>query len=252
MLEHAARQAAPTALGFFGGPVRQWLKGDGTPVSEADIAVDNALRETLMSARPDHGWLSEESGSRPGRSGRTIIVDPIDGTRAFLSGQTAWTLALAIVDASRPLAAAIYRPSDDVMFAAAVSEGAFRNGARLSVADRGLSGARVAAPGATFKAGTLSSAGASKASRVPSLALRLAYVAARQLDAVVTKDGPYHWDVAAADLIVHEAGGTVIDAAGAVIDYGVEGTKIGPVIAGPPRLAEALRERLAPHWSDAA
>ena len=92
LIRNAARQAGLIALGFFNQSPEVWMKGGTSPVSEADYAVDRFLREALTAARPDYGWLSEETADSSERLGlrRTFVVDPIDGTRAFLDGGTMW------------------------------------------------------------------------------------------------------------------------------------------------------------------
>ena len=90
LLLAAAGEAGALALSYFGGNQRTWLKEGGSIVGEADIAVDRRLSEILRTARPDYGWLSEESVDEPERliRARTFVVDPIDGTRAFVAGRT--------------------------------------------------------------------------------------------------------------------------------------------------------------------
>lgn len=249
LLEAVVREAADEALKHFRTDVKRWSKGDHSPVSEADLAVDAALRAALMGARPEHGWVSEESDSGGSRSGRTYIVDPIDGTRAFLDGQTGWSLSVALVEAGRPVAAAIYRPAKDEMFAASRGGGAYRDGVRLCIDERALAGAAVGVRRAVFDAAALGEAGAVRGHYVPSLALRLAYVATGRLDAVVTKPGAHHWDLAAADLVLCEAGGLLTNLAGGRPDYAARVSRHGAVVAGPPLLAEQLAARVA-HYSE--
>ena len=101
------------ALGYFGRPgaVREKPGGHG-PVTEADLAVDAMLRERLLAARPDYGWLSEESEDDPARLGaaRLFVVDPIDGTRAFVAGQRFWAHSLAVVAAGEAVAGVVHLP----------------------------------------------------------------------------------------------------------------------------------------------
>ena len=88
LLVAAAREAGALALTYFGQDPRSWPKGATSIVSEADFAVDRLLAERLLAARPDYGWLSEETADNPDRLARwrVFVVDPIDGTRAFLAG----------------------------------------------------------------------------------------------------------------------------------------------------------------------
>eukprot|EP00873_Tetraselmis_striata_P032564 jgi/Tetstr1/452828/TSEL_039864.t1 len=88
LLKSAAVHAGIIALGFFRTDMRTWTKNITSPVSEADIAVDNFLSGALRAARPDYGWLSEETADSPARLDhqRIFIVDPIDGTRGYIRG----------------------------------------------------------------------------------------------------------------------------------------------------------------------
>lgn len=242
LLCSAVRDAGRLAVGFFKGPVRQWTKGDASPVSEADVAVDLALKDALLSARPRHGWLSEETDPVASRDGRLFVVDPIDGTRAFLSGQPAWALSVALVEGGRPIASVLYRPMRDEMLTAVAGLGSHRNGASLKVTDRPLSGASIAARSAVFQSRHLERYGVQKAPYIPSLALRLGYIATGRHDGVLTKPGAHHWDVAAADLILSEAGGVLLSATDKPLRYDDPVTRHGVLAAGAPSLsAELLR-----------
>jgi len=252
LLTEAVRAAGETALGFRSGSVRQWSKGDGSPVCEVDIAVDEALSASLRPARPGYGWISEELGgaSVPGRA---FVVDPIDGTRAFLAGDDGWSVVAAVVEAGRPVAAAVYRPTRRELYAAALGGGAMLNGVPIRISGRaGLSGATVAMPAVLWRDAGFRDAGVKKGGWIASLALRLCRVARGSPDAVVTKPGPHHWDLAAADLIVHEAGGRLVNFAGTAPRYDAAETAHGAIVAGPAPLAEALRTMAARHAEGAA
>ncbi|MEM8855127.1 MAG: 3'(2'),5'-bisphosphate nucleotidase CysQ [Pseudomonadota bacterium] len=242
LLISAAREAADVAMARFDTAVQQWTKADASPVSEADIAVDERLSAILRSARPDYGWVSEESALAHGAGRRAFVVDPIDGTRAFLDGGSAWAISVAVVEGARPIAAVIMRPPKDHVFAASAGGGASLNGTALAISTRnGLEGARVAAPRKLFARGDLAAAGAQKANYIPSLALRLAKLCTDELDAMVAKGGAHHWDVAAGDLIVEEAGGALTDLSGRRIMYDTDTTLLPPLIGGPARIIDALK-----------
>lgn len=246
VLSAAVQTAGETALSLFNAPTRTWAKADGSPVSEADLAVDAALSAALMTARPGYGLLSEEHISDTGFEARTFVIDPIDGTRAFLRGERVWSVVAAIIEGGRPVAAAILQPVNGQLYLATAGGGATRNGEPITVSQRtGLAGAQVALPGPLYREGGLGAAGVKRAAAIPSLALRLARVADARLDGVITKPGPHHWDLAAADLIVQEAGGTLTSLAGTVPRYDSFETSHAPVIAAPRSLAEALRSKAA-------
>lgn len=241
LITDAVREAGDLALSYFRGTAKQWKKADNSPVSEADVAVDLALKDRLLAARPGYGWLSEETEAVPATAGRTFVVDPIDGTRGFLDGRTSWALSIALVDeGGRPLAAALLRPANDELFTATRHGGAYCNSARLTIHEHPLDGANIAAPAALFSGMNLAARGAKKAVNLASLALRLAYVATGQHNAVLVKMGSNHWDIAAADLIIAEAGGRLTPPGRPPLHYFAGNTRHGPLVAGPPRLAHAL------------
>lgn len=246
LLVRAVRRAGQVALSWRGN-ARNWAKADGSPVSEADLAANDALQEVLCGARPHYGWLSEENG-RKGGGGRTFVVDPIDGTRAYIRGETTWTVVAAVVEAGRPLAGAIFRPVAGTLYSAARGEGAMRNGRAVQSSRKSdLREARVAMPAPLYRDGEFERAGVERANYISSLALRLAKAGEGRVDAVITKQGPHHWDLAAADLFVHEAGGTLTDLSGETLDYAAETTSHGAIVAGSSALAQSLRRMAVDH-----
>ncbi|MEO0824018.1 MAG: inositol monophosphatase family protein [Pseudomonadota bacterium] len=219
LLVAAAEAAGPIALSHFGRAVDVREKPDGAgPVSEADLAVDRALAERLAAARPAYGWLSEETADGPERLARSraFIVDPIDGTRAFLAGEKGWALSLAVVEAGRVIAAAVHLPARAETYAAALGAGATLNSAPLQASGR------TATEGASLLAARPSLEARHWPGGVPplarsfrtSLAWRLCLAASGRFDAMLTLRDTWEWDVAAGCLIASEAGLTVSDAAG--------------------------------------
>ena len=250
LIREASAEAAALALRMQGEDVEAWQKGDGSPVSRADIAADRILRERLTAVRPDYGWLSEETMDNPDRLARSrvFVVDPIDGTRGYLAGGAEWCVAVALVEDGRPVLAALEAPARNERYWAAAGEGAWLNDRRLRIdcaAD--LAGARLA--GTRRAAERLGDLGADIATYIPSLALRLAMVAAGGLDGSIAHGGAKDWDLAAAELIVLEAGGAVTDAYGTSLAYNRADVRHPPVIAcgiAPDGmdLSGALREKL--------
>jgi myo-inositol-1(or 4)-monophosphatase len=220
-LSTAMRDAGTIALRFFRGTLKSWTKGTGdSPVSEADIAVNDLLRERLPIT--GDGWLSEESENDPARANarRVWVVDPIDGTRAYIAGREDWSISVALVEAGRPVLAAVFAPATDEMFVATAGNGATRNGAPIHVsAAAGLDGARIAGPKRLQDWIAGRHPGLIAMPRIHSLALRLVRVAQAEIDGAIAGGNAHDWDLAAADLLVHEAGGLMTTLDGRVLDY---------------------------------
>ncbi len=245
------REAGKLALqSFKSTSLKTWTKGGSSPVSEADIAVDAFLRPRLSQLVPGAAWLSEEvedDGAR--RDAPSVwIVDPIDGTRAYIAGMTDWAVSVALVKDGRPLLAALYAPAQEQMFTAAAGHGAALHGSPMSVSTgNGLDGARIAGPKRflDWVVGKVPQAVA--VPKIHSLALRLARVAQGEIDAAFTAGHSHDWDLAAADLMVHEAGGWLTDLHGKTLVYNganpVHGTLIAAGKTRHPALVELARER---------
>ncbi|MEA2875332.1 MAG: monophosphatase [Hyphomicrobiales bacterium] len=221
-LETAVREAGALAARSFQTTVKSWDKTGGSPVSEVDMAVDKFLRERLMRLAPDCGWLSEETEDDLIRldSSRMWIVDPIDGTRAFLAGRTDWSISVALVENGRPALAAIFAPMQDALYLAATGEGATLNGAAIkATAGADFDSAHAAGPKPMLERLAPVAPRLVAEPKVFSLALRLARVAAGTLDLAFASENSHDWDLAAADLLVHEAGGALTTFAGQQLIY---------------------------------
>jgi myo-inositol-1(or 4)-monophosphatase len=228
----ATREAGAIALKFFREGVKSWNKKPNDPVSEADIAVDALLKEKLCGARPDYGWLSEESGMA-GQTGTRWIVDPIDGTRAFIEGKPEFTICVALLHDGAPVLAAIYNPASEEMFDAAAGGGARLNGKPIQASGHAsLMEARFLASRRTFERhGWLARTAKADFAYRNSIAYRMALVAAGRFDAAISLTEKSDWDVVAADLLVREAGGRVATADGVPLTYISEKHRHPSVIA---------------------
>ena len=243
-LGRIVREAGALAASTFRRELKHWTKHGGSPVTEADIAVDRLLRERLTRLVPDVGWLSEESEDDRARLGdaRLWIVDPIDGTRAYVNGRTDWAISVALVEHGRPVAGAIFAPMDDGLYLAAAGEGTTREGIplRASSADD-FAQARIAGPKPVIERFARSAAGIVAEPKVHSLALRMARTASGRLDVAFASADSHDWDLAAADLIVHEAGGALTGFDGARIIYNSAEARHGALVAaGRARHARAV------------
>lgn len=222
LLTQAVREAGALALSLFRTDVRQWTKIGSSPVSEADMAVDALLRERLQSVTPDYGWLSEESADDSSRltRKRVWIVDPIDGTRAYLAGREDWSVSAALIEDGKPKLAVVFAPASDEFFFAAAGQGTTHNGARVAAAaGASFDLARMAGPPSLLDRMRAHSVNDRGAYRIGSLALRISRVAQGMLDAVFVGGNSRDWDLAAADLLLREAGGLLTTLEGAPLRY---------------------------------
>jgi myo-inositol-1(or 4)-monophosphatase len=221
-LAATVREAGALALRTFRSPIKRWIKGGSSPVCEADIAVNELLREKLAGVAAADGWLSEETEDDPRRQAAEAvwIVDPIDGTRSYLDGRDDWVVSVALAVAGRPVLAALFAPSTDELFLATVGGGATLNGAPIRAdADSRLAGARIAGPKRFINLMTELDPQIVPLPRIGALALRLARVAHGGVDVSFAGGNSHDWDLAAADLLVHEAGGLLTGIDGGHLVY---------------------------------
>jgi myo-inositol-1(or 4)-monophosphatase len=247
LLVEAAAGAGEIAARHFGTSVRQWDKGGGLgPVSAADLEVDAYLHRHLGAARPGYGWLSEESDAieDPARlsAPATFVVDPIDGTRAFLDGQRSFAHALAVVVAGRPVAAVVHLPLMGLTYRALAGGGAWLGEQPLAASPRrALTGARVLAARRMLEPrhwpGGLP---AVERHFRTSLAWRLALIGEGRFDAMITLRDTWDWDIAAAALIAAEAGARVTDRHGVPLVFNTPEARNAGVLAAPAPIHAGL------------
>ena len=253
LLEGAVRQAGALALSLFRTELKKWIKGASSPVSEADIAVNDLLESKLRSATPDYGWLSEESADDETRLGKPLawIVDPIDGTRGYLAGREDWCVSAALVTDASPVLAAVFAPVSNEFFFAVRGQGATHNGLPIrATGGTDIDFSRMAGPKPLVERLSPSRAEITLHPRIGSLALRLCRVAQGNLDAAFAGGQSRDWDLAAANLIVHEANGRMTALSGDKILYNRREVAHGVLVAaGRDRHASIVshfRERPLP------
>jgi len=253
LLIETVREAGVLAMRYFGTDVRAWSKGsDNSPVTEADIAVNDLLQARLSGARPGYGWLSEETEDDPARllCPLTWVVDPIDGTRAFAQGKPHFVISVALVAEGRPVLAALFNPATEEFFEAVSGGGARLNDAPIRVSDcTRIEGCRIAAFAPMFKHPGWARAGIAPWPEMEilernSVAYRIALVACGAADAALALNGKSDWDLAAADLIVHEARGRMTSHDGKLFIYNRENTRHRSLLAAGPALYTALYDKL--------
>ncbi|MFV1529135.1 3'(2'),5'-bisphosphate nucleotidase CysQ [Phaeobacter sp. JH20_36] len=252
LLIRAAEQAGDIACRYSGPEAQKWEKPDGGgPVTEADIAVNELLADVLPGARPDYGWLSEESEDTSTRLNREkiFIVDPIDGTRSFAEGSRTWAHSLAVAHNRTITAAVIYLPQRELMYCAALGQGATCNGTAVEVSrqdDLNAANVLAARPLQDPEHWHNGMVPAFNRSHRPSLAYRMARVADAGFDAMLTLRPSWEWDIAAGDLILREAGGLCSDRFGVGLRFNNPHPTLNGVVAAPPRLHEQLIAALDP------
>lgn len=240
LLESAAREAGALCRRLQQKPLDVRSKGAAGPVTNIDLAVNDLLAEILQSARPDYGWLSEETPDRPeARLGKTrvFMLDPIDGTQALVERTPYFTISVGIVENGQPFAGAVYNPTTDQMYLGAPGAGATLNGEpiRASARER-VEGARVVGkrnwyqhahrwpkpwPEMDYKA-------------LPSIAYRLANVASGAFDFTILAGPKHEWDIAGGIAILEAAGGVFTDGWGEpfVLNQPLPRTTSGAVASG--------------------
>ena len=228
--------------------LEHWTKPDGSHVTEGDLAINALFEQRLRAQRPDDGWLSEETADAPDARmarDRLWIIDPIDGTRAFMEGREDWCVAAALAVKGHPVLAAVYCPRREEFYVATLGGGATLNGERLSIPDSAsLEGAHIAGNRKALASLAHLGIDADPSGSLP-LQLRLAHVAASRLDGAVSIGKRNDWDLAAGELLVTEAGGRVSGSFGEGYIYNrTEPWQQGLVAAGAKRHA-ALIEALS-------
>ena len=251
LLCEAAKSGAEIGKRYFQSDPEVWDKSGGQgPVTQADLEIDAMLRETLTAERPDYGWLSEETEDNSDRLGaeRVFIVDPIDGTRAFINGQQSWSHSLAIAERGEIVAAAVYVPMMDRLYSASKHDISRLNGDPISCSDcADISEATVLAAKSNLKPEFWKD-GIPPLQRHfrPSLAYRLSLVAQGRFDAMLTLRPCWEWDIAAGDLLVRQAGGKTSDMSGGALRFNNAMPQTFGCIAAGASLQAAILGRLAP------
>jgi myo-inositol-1(or 4)-monophosphatase len=226
----------------------EYKPDDNSPVTNADLAADRLLTGRLRAARPDYGWLSEETADDRDRleRRRIFVVDPIDGTRAFLKGRPWWSVAIAVVEDGRPVAGAVFAPELDETYAAIAGGGATRNGRPIRHSDAAsLNDCRMAGDPLVFTHWSWPDPWPiMRVEQRNSTAYRMCLVAAGEFDAAVAPVRKSDWDVAAGDLIARETGCFVGDHAGQAFRFNRARPSQASLICAAPALAPLILDRV--------
>lgn len=238
LLIEAAEAAGVVAKGFWRNDPKSWEKAPGDPVGEADLAANTVLRERLLAARPEHGWMSEEDEDTDARRAarKVFIVDPIDGTKSYLKGEENWGVAAAIAEDGVVTAGVFVMPAKGVTYAAALGQGTTKNGVPVAVrVPEAIPQVLTAKASFDPKHWTRSVPEMDRAFR-PSLVYRFALVAEGRFDMTLTLRSAWEWDIAAGAILASEAGAAVTDRKGAPLVFNNVGRLVDGAIAGPPDL----------------
>ncbi|HRJ68230.1 MAG TPA: 3'(2'),5'-bisphosphate nucleotidase CysQ [Beijerinckiaceae bacterium] len=254
LMRRAAQAASEAALRHFRAGSNttarvSWKEG-GSPVTEADHDADAAIRAVLSASAPDVPVFSEEAAHELQRlhSRRVFVVDPIDGTRAFMQGRDEWCVSIAMMEDGRPVAGVVHAPARNETFEASSGSGAFLNGARLPIIagqqDRPI---RTAGPRPLIERIVAADPELSASEPLRALAYRLVAVASGGITAALASKGAHDWDIAAADVILAETGCVLLSASGERPVYNAPDPVHPALVAAPPALVErllALLERM--------
>ncbi|MDB5448293.1 MAG: 3(2),5-bisphosphate nucleotidase CysQ [Phenylobacterium sp.] len=224
------------------------FKAGDSPVTNADLAADALLKEWLRGARPEYGWLSEETTDDPARMSarRLFVVDPIDGTRAFASGRPWWSVCVAVVEDTRPVAGVVFAPQLSETYAAAAGQGATLNGQPIRAnAVCAIEGCGILGDPRMFERREWPTPWPEvRIEQRSSTAYRMCLVASGAADAALAFVPKHDWDLAAADLIASEAGGFVGDHTGRRFAYNGPVPMQPSLVCAAPALAPLILERV--------
>ncbi len=241
LLLDTARKAGAIARAYFHkGNTNSWYKSENQPVTEADIAVNDYLEKTLQAARPNYGWLSEETKDDTSRikSKYSFVVDPIDGTRAFMDGRPHFTICLAVIENGKAVSGVVYNPILDEMFEASLGTGARFNDKTISPSKcTSITGCSMIGYPRKFKRLGWPDM---KVSIRNSMAYRIVLVAAGIRDATVSFTPKSDWDLAAATIIAKEAGVKITDLNGKAFHFAKDHITENGVICASPHLHDLL------------
>lgn len=249
LIRAAALRAGELALAEREKGLKIRSKPGGSPVTSADLAVDRLLREALLGARPDYGWLSEETADGAGRlsARRLFVVDPIDGTVAYMKNKPWWCVPIAVVEAGRPVAAVIHAPMLGETFEAVLGQGARLNGRPIAASDaETLDDASVLADARLMEGPQWPEPWpAMRFEKRNALAYRMALVAAGAFDAAIALSPKWDWDVCAGALIAEEAGARVSDHHGRPWRFNRADPRQASLVCSAPALHGLILRRCA-------
>jgi len=250
LLIAAAHASGDIARKFWQKSPEVWDKDAGAgPVTEADLAIDRMLHDDLRTARPDYGWLSEETEDDATRQchDHVFIIDPIDGTRAFIEGSKTFAHSLAIAHKGHVTSAVVFLPMLDRLYVATTEMPASLNGRPINASTPKPDQSPTVLANKTNLDASHWKDGPPHLERHfrSSLAYRMCLVAEGRFDAMLTLRPTWEWDVAAGTLIAKRAGATVTDTHGEFPIFNNPTPLLGGMIAAGPALHKTIHHKLA-------
>ena len=234
IISEALLEAGNIALKFENQNLNLAYKSPSQPVTDADIEINNFLRLFFKKNTPTFGWLSEESDDDMSRFQCDYFwcVDPIDGTRSFINKKPEYTISVALIKKSKPIFGIIYNPRTKELFHAEKNKGAYCNRKKIFVSEKKeLEEATLAISTSESKIFEKKNIKKKKLLKIGSIAYKIALVAKGTIDATVSITKKNDWDVAAADLILREAGGVTSELKGNEIVYNSVDLKVSSIIS---------------------
>jgi myo-inositol-1(or 4)-monophosphatase len=227
----------------------EYKSADNSPVTDGDLEVDRLLKDRLLGERPNYGWLSEETTDDPARLSQPalFVVDPIDGTRAYVEGKPWFTICIAVVRDGRPVASVVHAPDLGQMYEAVAGGGARCNGEAIGPSEaEALEDCAMVADARMFRPERWPRPWPKmRIESRSSIALRMALVASGGFDAALSLGSKADWDLAAADLIATEAGALATDHHGRLFRYNQPVPRQPSLVCAGPRVHALLIERLS-------
>ncbi|HMS85635.1 MAG TPA: 3'(2'),5'-bisphosphate nucleotidase CysQ [Nitrospira sp.] len=249
LLEGTIRAAGAEALRLADDGFETIKKSDQSPVTSADLAVNRILHTHLLSVFPHDGWLSEESPDDAVRlqKDRVWVVDPIDGTKAFINKVPEFCISVALIEHGQPIVAVIYNPSTKELLSA-TRGGGLRLNRKLvdSLQPNTRQQPVIGLSSWERQIGRFAALEATTQYRpMLSIAWSLALMACGHIDAVATCEPENEWDVAAGVLLINEAGGTITDGSGQPLTFNRPTPRYRGIIATSPCCPDSLAQELS-------
>jgi myo-inositol-1(or 4)-monophosphatase len=238
LAEEAALKAGQLILNYYKAEYEIKDKGYHNPVTTADYAADSYLKKVLKDARPEYGWLSEETVDSPERLSKEFVwvVDPLDGTKEFIEGVPNFVVSVGLVERGIPIVGVLYNPVTKERFTAAKGKGAHLNGESIQcMTKENIDEMVILNSRSETRRGLWEPFNGvfGELRAIGSVAYKLGLTGAGHADIFASLRPKNEWDICAGNCIINEAGGKLIDLKGNSRKYNQASTLIEPgLIAG--------------------